>query len=227
MASKRPPLPLGRLHGPAHSNDQGGGASPTPAGIDSPTLTRTATRSTPRRGTSPCCTAPFSSGPTPFELGVGRRRATAASRLLLAWEVTPPPWTPSRASGRLRRLLSLNTLTDPGRVVSRSSSIDPFLPAGASPTIGIPTPHHDTCTQSSADGTDAPRHGDRRGEGVRNPGPIHDVLTLIRIGRILYLAEVQSDSPGTGASVTVFELCLRCTTSGSDALQHRAKRADD
>jgi transposase-like protein len=42
--------PLRRLHGPAHRNHQGGDASPTHAGIDSPTLTRTAPRSytTPR-----------------------------------------------------------------------------------------------------------------------------------------------------------------------------------
>jgi hypothetical protein len=38
MAGPRPPLPVGRLHGLAHHN-QGGGPSPTHAGIDSPTLT--------------------------------------------------------------------------------------------------------------------------------------------------------------------------------------------
>jgi hypothetical protein len=38
-----PPLPLRRVHGPPCHDDQGGGASPAPAGIDSPMLTRTAT----------------------------------------------------------------------------------------------------------------------------------------------------------------------------------------
>jgi transposase-like protein len=35
MAGRRPPLPLRRLHGPAHPHTQGGGASRTHAGIDS------------------------------------------------------------------------------------------------------------------------------------------------------------------------------------------------
>jgi hypothetical protein len=42
-----------KLHGPARPSDQGGGARPAPAGIDSPTLTRTAALLPPHRGTSP------------------------------------------------------------------------------------------------------------------------------------------------------------------------------
>jgi hypothetical protein len=55
LAGHRPPLPLRRLHGPAHRNPQGGGARPADAGIDSPTLTRTAdpTSTTPRDVTLP------------------------------------------------------------------------------------------------------------------------------------------------------------------------------
>jgi hypothetical protein len=50
MAGQRPPLPLRRLHGPAHPGTKGGGASPAHAGIDSQTLIPHggATSTTPR-----------------------------------------------------------------------------------------------------------------------------------------------------------------------------------
>jgi hypothetical protein len=45
MAGQRPPLPVRRLHSPAHQDDQGGGPSPAHSGMDSTTLTRTTERS--------------------------------------------------------------------------------------------------------------------------------------------------------------------------------------